>query len=128
MIPVRWGPRAQPLAPVAAAGRGDVARRLGERVLAAPGAWRVIVGDRLIVVLGADLPWVDGITYLGGAPEAPRLLHDCRLAPSVPGDLLARAVERSVPGFVAWLHDPDLLVPLAEAEPVHPPALAAWLR
>ncbi|MEZ4322005.1 MAG: hypothetical protein R3F61_31325 [Myxococcota bacterium] len=130
MIPVDWAPRDPPLLPLGVAGRGDVAARLARRVLASRGApgWRAVVGDRLLVVLGDALPWVDGVVYLGADPRAPRLLHDSRLMPSVPPDLLARRIHARVPGLVAWLHAPDVLVPLADAEPIHPPALSAWLE
>jgi hypothetical protein len=127
LIPVGWSPREEPLPPEAVAGRGRVAVRLAERVLGRSEAWRGVVGDDLIVVLGPDLPWVDGVTYLGRDPRAPTLWFDTRVQPDVPPALLARAVARRVPGPVAWLADPTVLVPLGAAEPFHPPALGAWL-
>ena len=128
MTVLDWRLRHVPLTPRAVAGRGAVARRLAQRVVAEPGPWRGVVGDDCLVLVGADLPWVDGVTYLGTAPEAPWLLHDCRYAPFVPLDWLGRWAARRSPGLVALLPEPQVLVPLVDAEVFDPVQLEAWAR
>lgn len=99
-LSVHWFPRAQPLEPVAVAAAGDAARKLAERLWAgtderldalsgvASPDWMVLLGD------AASLPWVDGVTYLGRDPGAPRLLLPTLLQPNVRPELLERALLR----------------------------------
>ena len=97
-------PRATPLPPCAVLAAGPVARRLAERmrtldeqVLA---RLRVVVTHGRIVVLGTelDLPWVDGVHYLGIDEAAPSLRMPTTLTPSVASDMFERAVQLRV-GF-----------------------------
>jgi MoxR-vWA-beta-propeller ternary system protein len=91
---LRWLRREPPLACAAVAGSGAVAERL--RLAAAD---RVAAGARLracadaecVVVLGdtGDLPWADGAVFLGWDSG---VLVPTTLVPSVPADLLRRAV------------------------------------
>ncbi len=124
---VRWCVREQPLPPLAVVGRGVCARRLAERIIGRTDLVGV-VGAGLLVALGPELPWVDGVEYLGAEPDAPHLLFDCRVAPSVSASILSSAVRARVPGRVAWLSGPSLLVPLARAEAFHAPAWASGWR
>lgn len=103
-------------------GRGPVALALADRVLRAPGDWQGVVGDQLLVVIGADLPWVDGVRFVGLAH--PGLWLDTRTEPQVPLPWLAARLVKQGP--VAWVREPDLLIPLAEAAPLHLPTLQAW--
>lgn len=123
-LSVTWSARRLPLEPVGVAARGLAARRLADRVITAPGPWRGVVGEDLIVVLGDELPWADGVVYLGHSPDHPALLYDTRSEPNVPLAWLVKRLCREGP--VAWLREPDLLVPLASAAPFHAPALQAW--
>ena len=90
-------------------------------------------GPALIVLVGAraDLPWIDGIVYLGRDPAAPALLLPTTLAPDVPPALLERAVLARLSGAappIAVLVDPPALVPLGEARPVDRGVLARWVE
>jgi len=129
MIDVRWSLRADPAVPSAVVGRGAAARRLGVRLMSAGTGWRGLVTDDLLLVFadGRDLPWVDGVTWLAAHPSVPTLWVDTRFAPDLPWALVARAAARVVPGAVAWLRDPDLLVPLGPADRIDPAALGAWI-
>src|SRR5689334_11719291 len=99
--PVAWVARPAPLAPRALAARGEAARALARRLLAWEEARRRGVtgcaGDGVLVVLGEDLPWVDGGRYLGHDPAAPRLLVPTSRAPDVPLDLFAEALAARLP-------------------------------
>ena len=121
---VIWRAREVPLSPVAVVGRGEVASRLVDLVIERGCSWHGVVGNGLIVVLGDDLPWVDGVLYLGRAAGQPALLHDTRLEPDVPVAWIAKRLCGR--GAIAWLQSPDLLVPLGAAAPFHAPALQAW--
>ncbi|MCB9694928.1 MAG: hypothetical protein H6736_24245, partial [Alphaproteobacteria bacterium] len=64
MIQVGWSLRDVPLAPVGMLATGAAAARLAERVSRRRDL-RGVVTDDVLVVLGTDLPWVDGAVYLG---------------------------------------------------------------
>lgn len=132
--------RAEPLRPCAAVAEGEAARRLAARLLARSdeelSRLSGAAGPGMIAVLGAeaDLPWTDGVLYLGRDPDAPSLLLPTALAPGAPLPLWERALlaaaqaagESAAPP-VAILLDPLRAVPLGGARPVRRAALAAWL-
>jgi hypothetical protein len=135
-IPVRWGPRAEPLEPLAVAGEGPVALALARRVLSEDDArlasWSGVAGPGVLVLLGpADsLPWVDGAVYLGRDASAPSLLMPCALAPDVASAMLERALLARVGRGgtpVAVLPASGHLVSVCAARPVDRAALTAWL-
>ena len=130
-IGLAWTPRAAPLAPRAVAADGATAYALGRRLLALGDAGlarlSAVAAPGLLVVLGEELPWVDGVTYLGSDPLAPSLLLPTALAPTVPVAALERAVARKRPGRVAVLPSPTRLVPCDAARAIDPERLAAWL-
>jgi len=137
LLPLRWQVREPPLEPVAAAATGPAARALARRLMAMSperlGALSGVAGGELLLVLGAgkDLPWVDGVQYLGRDPEAPGLLLPTALRPAVPLPLVERAAmlrRRTAPMPVALVLDPPLLVPLEEARPVDRAMLRQWME
>jgi hypothetical protein len=91
-------PRAVPLAPVAVAARGPAAAALAARLAgrddAALGRLSAVSAPGLLLVIGAaeELPWVDGVVYLGKDPAAPSLLLPTALEPDVPAPLFERAI------------------------------------
>jgi len=135
-VGVSWLPRSEPLAPCACIARGTAARALADTLLAWEPARldriKACAGDGVLVVLGEgpDLPWLDGITYLGRDDAAPHLLMPTSRRPDVPVDLFARALAarvRGTPGAV--LPDPAggiLWVPVAAAGPIERASLEAW--
>jgi hypothetical protein len=138
-VGVSWLPRNEPLAPCACIARGAAARALASALLAWEPARlagiKACAGDGVLVVLGEgpDLPWLDGITYLGRDDAAPHLLMPTSRRPEVPVDLLARALAAHVPGapgVAAVLPDPAggmFLVSVAAAGPIERASLEAWM-
>ncbi len=146
-------PREPPLAPRAAVATGEVARALARRLLEeddeALAALRGLAGPSLLAVLGEaeQLPWVDGVLYLGSDPEAPRLLLPTALRPSVAAGLYQSAVERhlqaraasaasgssarplaaAIAAPLAVLPEPRWVFSMAEAASIQRARLAAWL-
>lgn len=122
---VGWTLREPPLAAVAVVARGDVARRLVDRLLAEDDAalagLQGVAGPGIVVVSGPSLPWVDGVSYLGRDPEAPALWLPTTRRPSVPvdwlqGAVLRRCAEGASP--VAVLAEPFALVPTGASRPL----------
>lgn len=91
MIEVRWKKRQEPLTAEGAYARGPLAAELlriaKERLLRPRGA----AGKDLTVLLGAELPWLDGVRYLARDPDEPRLYLPTDLELSIPAPLAARA-------------------------------------
>jgi hypothetical protein len=104
-VVLTWAVRLEPLPPAAVLGRGSVAA-----LLAGALADRIERGAELevhsaadvVLAMGseADLPWVDGATWLGrdGAMLLPTTLR-----PSLDPGLVRRAVERRVGAGAGWI-------------------------
>jgi hypothetical protein len=111
---VTWSDREPPLAACAVAAWAEVARRLATRLLElddqALGRLSGVAGKSTIVLLGdeADLPWVDGVLYLGRDPSAPSLLLPTRMEPVVPR---ANLLERAMTGRFAKVRPPLAVLP-----------------
>jgi hypothetical protein len=130
-VALTWRRREPPLAPRGLYARGAAAERLVRRLLAADDATLArlegVAGADLVCVRGAaaELPWVDGVEYLGVDAHAPGLLLPTRLVPDAPVELVRRALAARCPTPLALV--PGLVVPLATARPLERAALAAWL-
>jgi hypothetical protein len=136
LLPVSWLPREIPLTPRAVAAGGASAYALARRLLGRSDEALLrlsgVAGEGLIVVLGPaeELPWVDGVSYLGQEPKAPGLLLPTNLAPDAPlplvaGALLARG--RGLVPPVAVLLSPPQLVGAGRARPLRRERVEAWL-
>jgi len=133
---IRWTPRDCPLLPVAVAGQGETSLRLARRLLQMEdeslAQLEGVAGRKLIVVQGRLelLPWAHGVQYLGSDPAAPSLLVPTNYQPSLPPELLARAIggKVSVAGLISVLPEPWLLVPMRNARAVSRQTLTQWLE
>ena len=95
MTTVGWTTVVPPLETAAVCARGAVATRLADR---AGDNWTVLRYDDWTVVLGDDLPWVDGVVYLGALPDAPHVLVPVHRVPALTPDLVLGAVRRLARG------------------------------
>jgi hypothetical protein len=133
---IAWTARQFPLRAAAVAARGDASLRLARRLLQLDDETlkqlEGVAGNRLLVVQGNPdvLPWVDGVQYLGVDPAAPGALLPTNYQPTLPQELLARALRTraGTTGLIAVLPDPLLVVPMQSARPVFRPALLRWLE
>ncbi len=110
-----------PLAAVAALARGEVVPVFARRLLEEGelDRWRGLRGEGLILVMGAEVPWVDGLTWLGEHPDAPGLHLPCYLEPDLHPALIARALRRlGHSGPVAVLPEARLTIALGGARPI----------
>lgn len=111
---IGWRDREIPLAPRAALAEGPAVARWARRLLRAPdlSAWSG-VGDRsAMFVSGEDLPWADGLLWLGVDPAAPGLYLPTTREPDVHPALLARRIE--LPAALL----PDRILALRHARPL----------
>jgi hypothetical protein len=122
-VPLTWRPRFPPLEPLAVLATGPCIAALLARLLqrddAALARVSGVAGEDLVVIAGpaAELPWADGVSYLGRDPLAPSLLLPTLREPEVPAGLLQQALLRRLDAPVVLL--PGLgACSLAEARPL----------
>ncbi|MCA9552598.1 MAG: hypothetical protein KC933_21370 [Myxococcales bacterium] len=140
---VEWVARQPPLPPVGVAARGHAAELLVRNLLTrsddALANFTGLAAPDLVVVCSADigrptnrseLPWVDGVSYLGVAPGSAGLWVPTTLAPTVPEALLARAIQHArIPAPAAILLftvGEATVISLAQARPLARDQLVAW--
>jgi MoxR-vWA-beta-propeller ternary system domain bpX5 len=130
VIQVGLRPRGEALPAVALLAHGTPARRLAEKLLAVaePGRWQGVAGRELLVVLGDDLPWCDGVRYLGREPEAPSLLLPTTARFSVAPALVERhLLAKGERAPIVVCDAPAVIVSLAGARPIAHRRLSEWL-
>jgi hypothetical protein len=136
LVAVRFSARAIPLAPEAVVVPSTRWRALAQRLLEEDDAsletMRAVWTDAFAIVIAETerLPWLDGVTYFGRDALAPRLLTPTALAPSVPADLLERAIfarHASLRAPAALLVDPLRITSLADAASFDRAAIASWI-
>jgi hypothetical protein len=132
-VRIAFTPRNEILEPAAVAGAGPVALALARRLMAHGSVERFtgVAAASLVIAIGDDLPWVDGVTYLGRDPQAPLLLLPTQLEPSARIDLVERALSMRAKGVsppLAILASPPRIVSLAAALPIDRARLAAWIE
>jgi hypothetical protein len=86
----------------------------------------------LLVVTGPedDLPWADGVVYLGRDPAAPSLLLPTRALPNVPLALFERAMLRAHPTLGAPIvvaEVPSVVLSVSAARALTRARVEAWL-
>lgn len=125
MSALGWVLRDTPLLPGAVAARGRVARRLAERLLQGGREdLQGVAGADWLFVVGADLPWVDGVHWLGLEPGVRGLWLPTTHAPDVPPQLLAQTVRERIGLPAVCL--PHATLAAGSVGPVHLDHLAAW--
>ncbi len=87
---VEWTTAEPPLEAVAAAGRGSAAARLEAKVGEST-RWTVTRFAEWLVVAGDDLPWFDGVIYLGRLVGAAGVLVPVHRHPLLHPELVGRA-------------------------------------
>lgn len=116
---MNWVDRAEPLCPRGALARGAARKGLVRRLLALPddalAQLSGVGGSDLVVVIG-DVPWADGVIWLGADPAAPGLWLPTNRVPTQPLGLVTQVVARSTTLPAVYVE--GLIVPVAEARPL----------
>lgn len=133
-VPLTWSRREPPLAASGVVGEGAAALRLARALLlrddAGLGRLEGVAGGDLLVVTGprADLPWADGVIYVGRERADVSVWMPVHVAPSAPTDLLQRAASlRRLTLPVLLLPESGRAVSLADRRPIARGVLEAWV-
>ena len=132
-IQVKWQPRAEPLEPVGVVACDEVALKLASKMLHRTSeelsALSALTTERELVVLGQseDLPWADGVCYVGRCPEAPALLLptilDCTPHPQL---VLTRLLIELKEAPVLVCPPLALMMSVAQTTMISSSALKSW--
>lgn len=137
---ITWAAREPPLEPIAVAGVGAPALALARRLLDRDdehlGRLRGVAASgapAMLVALGPaeELPWVDGVVYLGRDPLAPALLVPTILRPEVHPSLVERAFLAGAPAGsapIAVFPSASATLGVGHALPLGRRELSAWLH
>lgn len=127
-VPVHWQEREPPLPAGAVVAQGAVARALAMRLLHEPdetlARFTGVGGEGLLVLLGDDLPWVDGVVYLGN--DDGLWLPTTRRS-DVPAALLRRALEQRHGRSALAVLPPLRIFSVADARTLVRADLERWL-
>ena len=139
MISIDARVRESALAPSAVLALREVALSLVARLLELDeqrlSRLRAVRGAEFLLLQGSpsDLPWCDGLIYLGKDEAAPQLLMPTTLTPNVPTALFERALARHcqsnpAPLLGPWAVslEPPLLISLAESRPLSLERVRRW--
>lgn len=112
---------------------GSVAQRLLEHLNALPEndlyLFSVVATRDLLLLIGPSdkLPWIDGVRYCAPDPVAWSLWLPTHTHPQTPIDLVQSAVTARVKRMPVLLwHDPEMILPIDQANILTPPLLD-WL-
>jgi hypothetical protein len=96
LLEIKWQSRLDTLEPSALLAVGETARRLREKLLSLDdeklSALQGVFAENMLFIVGADLPWVDGVIYLGKDTEAPSIFLPTNLLPNIPLDLFEKSL------------------------------------
>lgn len=93
---VRWVSRFDALPPLALIAFDVAAVRLKGKLLTFDdeqlSAWQGVFAENLLFVSGENLPWTDGVVYLGKDARAASIFVPTNLRPNVPFDLFEKSL------------------------------------
>jgi hypothetical protein len=122
-----WIQAEPPLAARGALASGEPARALALRLLERTHVCPALAGPGALIALDPELPWVDGVTWIGPCPDAPELWLPTLSRPSLPPALVLRAL-RLAGHTGPLLLTPAGVYPLGAVGDLDPERLRAWLE
>ncbi len=124
MFEIKWQNRFDSLAPVALIAFDEAAIRLKKKLLALSDEQLTqlqgVFGKDLLFAAGdsENLPWVDGLIYLGKDVLAPSILLPTNLRPNLPVDLFERRLLRQFPDQRPFAVVGEQIIPVGKMRPI----------
>lgn len=119
---IHWSPRWPPLEPLAVVAEGTTASALLVRLGDDPRlpTWTGVFAEGVVVLLGADLPWSEGVEYFGRETPESWLLVSTAFVPDVPSSWLEHRYRSVAPraGWPCVLTRGGVLIPVGNAAPI----------
>lgn len=129
-ITIQWTTREPPLNPSGIFARGTAATALAKRLLQEPDdrlkTLKGVYGDDYIAVTGPEpnLPWVEGLVYMGEDENAPGLYMPTLCTPTVDVHLVVEALSEMGQRFPLFLlPEPACRISLENSRPISRPLL-----
>lgn len=126
---IGWGPRPEPLTPIAALVPRHQARVLLTRDIT-DDTRALSTGDSLVLLAASEhLPWCPQVRYFGRDELAPSLLVPTNVAPTIPIDLFERCIRLRYRHSGPILVDPKAqrVIGLTAERPLTPDALRRFI-
>lgn len=121
---INWRNRLDTLEPVAIIGFDETAKRLKEKLLSFDdeklSSMQGVFAESLLFATGqtADLPWVDGVIYLGKDARAASIFLPTNLRPNVPLDLFEKSLLRRFSAQKPFAVLENRIIPVGKMRPI----------
>lgn len=124
MFDIKWQNRLDSLAPIALVAFDEAAVRLKKKLLSFDDekllSLQGVFGKNLLFVTGEsdNLPWIDGLIYLGKDALAPSVLLPTNLRPNLPVDLFERRLTRQFSDQKPFAVVGKRIIPVGKMRPI----------
>ncbi len=122
ILEIKWQNRFDSLAPLALIAFDGVARRLKDKLLSFEdeklSAWQGVFAEDLLFVAGAELPWTNGVIYLGKDTRATSIFVPTNLRPNAPFDLFEKNLLRRFAAQKPFAVVGSRIIPVGKMRPI----------
>ena len=121
-LKIKWQIRFDALEPLALIAFDLAAVRLKEKLLTFDdeqlSAWQGVFAENLLFVAGENLPWSDGVIYLGKDARAASVFVPTNLRPNVPFDLFEKSLLQNFAAQKPFAVVENRIVPVGKMRPI----------
>ncbi len=121
-LKIRWQSRFDALSPLALIAFDAAAVNLKEKLLTFDdeqlSAWQGVFGENLLFISGENLPWSDGVIYLGKDTRAASILVPTNLRPNVPFDLFEKSLLHNFAAQKPFAVIGDKIIQIGKMRPI----------
>jgi MoxR-vWA-beta-propeller ternary system domain bpX5 len=129
-LEIKWDNRFDSLEPLALITFDEAARRLRDKLLSFDdeklSAWQGVYALDLLFIAGADLPWTDGVIYLGKDARTTSIFIPTNLRPNVPFDLFEKSLLRRFAAQKPFAVVENQIIPVGKMRPISRKVLSAF--
>lgn len=123
-LKIKWKNRLDALEPLAIIGFDEMAKRLKEKLLSLDdeklSLLQGVFGKNLLFAAGqtADLPWIDGVIYLGKDLQATSIFLPTNMRPEISLDLFEKTMLRRFSAQKPFAIVENRVIPVGEMRPI----------
>jgi hypothetical protein len=121
-LEIKWVSRFDSLPPLALIAFDGAASRLKEKLLSFDdeklSVLQGVFAENLLFIAGEDLPWSNGVIYLGKDAQAASIFVPTNLCPNVPFDLFEKSLLRRFAAQKPFAVVGNRIVPVGKMRPI----------